>query len=426
MASINFLYRSSKSEAYLNVRLLFRFHDSEFKKGYKDIVLGAKTKLKVSEHYWNKQHNLKRVKDVEVVNRQSEVNAELNSIKSYVLDAFEKSDPSNVDKEWLVSALNDYYSPKTKAQKIPEDLISFIKYYIEERQEDISEASIKKFNVIRNKMIRMQAARGKTILISEIGETFKQELIKYYKKEKYSQNTIQRELVFIKSFCKYAKKKGLPTHPELLDLKVKKEPVKSIYLSFEELEKIQNKEYSKEHLDNARDWLIISCYTGQRISDFMRFTSDMIRVENGKSLIEFKQKKTKKLMTIPVHPKVQEILNKRDGQFPRAISDQKYNDYIKTVCQLAKINDKVSGKIQANIDPEADKSKIRRVPGKYEKWKLVSSHIGRRSFASNFYGHNNIPTSYLIYVTGHTTEAAFLNYIGKSNKDLALELTNYF
>jgi hypothetical protein len=29
-------------------------------------------------------------------------------------------------------------------------------------------------------------------------------------------------------------------------------------------------------------------------------------------------------------------------------------------------------------------------------------------------------------MTGHTTEGMFLTYIGKSNKDIAMELTNYF
>ena len=67
---------------------------------------------------------------------------------------------------------------------------------------------------------------------------------------------------------------------------------------------------------------------------------------------------------------------------------------------------------------------MRKVSGVYPKYELVSSHIGRRSLASNFYG--KIPTSYLIYITGHGSEAQFLNYIGKSNKDLALEIGNYF
>ncbi len=255
-------------------------------------------------------------------------------------------------------------------------------------------------------------------------ENFKKEFVDYYTTEKYSQNTMQRELGLIKTFCKYAQKKGLDVHSELLDLKLKKKPVQSIYLSFTELERIEKADLKHEYQENARDWLIISCYTGQRISDFLRFTSNLIRVENGKTLLEFKQKKTGKLMTIPVHPKVMVILNKRNGEFPRAISDQRYNEYIKKVCRLAQLKKKVDGKKQVDINPNGKESKIRAVAGTFEKWELVTSHIGRRSFATNFYG--KIPTTYLIYVTGHSSESMFLNYIGKSNKDLAIELTNYF
>ena len=90
---------------------------------------------------------------------------------------------------------------------------------------------------------------------------------------------------------------------------------------------------------------------------------------------------------------------------------------IKKVCEKAKINEPIHGTL---FDPEI-KEKVEK---DYPKWKLVSSHIGRRSFASNNYGI--IPTSFLMYITGHTTEAMFLTYIGKSNKDIAMELTNYF
>lgn len=321
--------------------------------------------------------------------------------------------------------MENYYNPRLSNDKIiPKDLISFIDYYIEERNDEVSQASIKKFNVIKHKMERMQAHRGGLIMINEIGEDFKKEFVKYYRSEKYSQNTTQRELGIIKTFCKQAKRLGLETNTQLDDLKMKMEKGFAIYLDFDEIKKIDDTENLPEYLENARDWLIISCYTGQRISDFMRFTSDMIRIEKGKSLLEFTQKKTKKLMTIPLHEKVLEVIKKREGEFPRAISDQRYNDYIKEVCQEAKLNQKVIGKKQVDLTPDKKTSKLRAVEGKYEKWELVTSHIGRRSFASNFYGQ--IPTNYLIYMTGHSSETMFLNYIGKSNKDLAMELTNYF
>lgn len=176
------------------------------------------------------------------------------------------------------------------------------------------------------------------------------------------------------------------------------------------------------NLDNARDWLIISCYCGQRISDFLRFDKSMIRYEINKEgidkpLIEFTQVKTGKIMTIPLHPKIMVILNKYEGNFPNKISDQKYNEYIKKVCKRAEITELING-VKFNKETKMKEEKL------YEKCELVSSHIGRRSFATNNYV--KIPTSFLRNVTGHTTETAFLTYIGKSNKDIALELTKYF
>ncbi len=202
-------------------------------------------------------------------------------------------------------------------------------------------------------------------------------------------------------------------------------------MTFKELSKIENikKNNLSRNLEDARDWLIISCYTGQRFSDFMRFNDKQIRVEKGKSLIEFTQQKTNKNMTVPLHSKVLKILQKRGGKFPNEIKVDKYNDYIKDVCQIAGLTEKINGKKSTKVEINKGTTKgsrysYRKLEGTFEKWELVTSHIGRRSFATNFYGE--IPTTYLTYVTGHSTESIFLNYVGKSNKDLAMELTKYF
>ncbi|MBR9847519.1 MAG: site-specific integrase, partial [Algicola sp.] len=334
------------------------------------------------------------------------------------------NDPSVLDKSWLNKQLQFYHNPKGEESKIPENLTSFISYYIEQRGEEISKASKTKFNVIKNKMERFEEFLGQNIMLSDINESFKQKFSNYYDFENYSQNTKQREFNIIKTFCRYAVMRGVSVNPEALMLKFQKEEPPKIYLSFEELEAIENADLEHDYLKNARDWLIVSCYTGQRISDFMRFTKDMIREENGKMLLEFKQQKTKRIMTIPLLPKVLEVLDRHHGNFPRPISDQRYNDYIKVVAEKSGIDDIIIGKIQENISGEEDHKKIRAVKGAYPKHKLVTSHIGRRSFATNYYG--KIPTTLLINVTGHSTEAMFLNYIGKSNKDLALELSKYF
>jgi len=55
------------------------------------------------------------------------------------------------------------------------------------------------------------------------------------------------------------------------------------------------------------------------------------------------------------------------------------------------------------------------------KYAFVTSHIMRRSFASNYYG--KIETPLLKNITGHSKESTFLTYIGThQNKDALADL----
>ena len=415
MASINFLYRSTKENSNLNLRLLFRNNG-------KDYVFGAKTNVEVSKYYWTKQHK-KKSKDIEVTNKQTEINNQLNKIENHVLKAFNSANSETINKKWLQTQIDNYYNP-IKETNIPTNLIEYIDFYIDYRKHEITETNKSKCRVIKNKLIKYETFIGKKILTKNINDNFKNEFVNYQKEMMYSQNTIQREFVTIKTFCKHARYLGIETHSQLDALRIDRQKVDKIYLTLEDLTKIENisKNQLTDSLENAKDWLIISCYTGQRVSDFMRFTNEQIRIEEGKHLIEFTQKKTDKNMTVPLHNKVLEILKKRNGKFPYKISDQKYNDFIKTVCELAKINELTIG--SKLLETKKGSGVYRKQSGTFKKYELVTSHIGRRSFATNFYG--TIPTTFLIYITGHSTESMFLNYIGKSNKDLALEITKYF
>lgn len=424
MATVNFLYRSTKDKANLHVRLLYRFNDNDF-------VFGANTKFETTKDYWSDNHiidkktkKIKGTKDVKTLNKRLEVSTELNKIENHILNNFNSVNPDVITKEWLQTQIENYYNPPQEAGEIPTELTKYIDFYIEYRKHESKQTSIQKFKVIKTKIEQMEVLRKAPFLIKDVNDNFKNEFVKFYKSKNYAQNTMQRELTFIKTFCRHARFLGLETHPQLDSLRLDSVKVEKIYLTFDELnalEKIEKKKLS-DSLENAKDWLIISCYCGQRVSDFMRFTTDMIREENGKRLIEFTQVKTDKIMTVPLHPKVIEILDKRGGAFPYAISDQKYNDYIKTVCEIAGLTEKITG--SKHLESAPKNGIFRKETGLYRKCDLITSHIGRRSFATNFYG--KIPTTYLIYVTGHSTEVMFLNYIGKSNKDLALEMTNYF
>jgi integrase len=417
MATVNFLYRSTREKAPLVIRLLYRHNDNDF-------VFGAKTKLEVSKYYWSKEHKRKRGLDIDLVNTQTEVNKKITEIKNHVLTNFNKTNPEYVNKEWLQNTIEEYYTPKKQGSELPKDIVGYIDSFIDDRRNELSNGSIKKYNVLKQLLIRYEASLKRKLLIIDIDTNFKKSFEDYCLKNLYAPNTIARAIRSVKTICKHAKYKGVETSYQLDNITVKYTKVENTYLTFEEIDKIENikKEKLTESLEVARDWLVISCYLGQRISDFMRFTDKQIRIEKGKHLIEFTQKKTGKIMTVPLHKKVLETLNKRNGKFPSPLSDQKYNDYIKEVGRIAELTYKVKG--SKKTETELNSKIFRKETGLFEKCDLITSHIGRRSFATNFYGQ--IPTTYLIYVTGHSTEAMFLNYIGKSNKDLAMELTNYF
>lgn len=435
MATVNFLYRSTKDNAPLNVRLLFRYNDKDFViaarselaiYSYKEIAANAKLNAK---QYWTELHSKKNVRDIDLSNKQVEINGKLNVLKNHILQAFDESEITAIvnDKDWLKNTLEQFYRPINDNSPIPSDLIPFFDYYILKRRNELGKNNLKTISVTRNKLEKFETSRGVKLKVSGISEKFKNEFVDFCNEYQYSQNTQQKDLKIVKTVCRYAKYLGLETHTQMDNVKLLKEPSTSIYLTTEDLEKIKKLTITKEYLDNARDWLLISCYTGQRVSDFMRFKEEMLREEDGKHLLEFIQVKTKKRMVIPVSKQVREILKKRKGKFPRATSDQKYNEYIKLVCELAEIKEIVKGKKRVSIAAKGlkpTKSDYRDVLGKFEKWELVSSHIGRRSFATNHYG--KIPTTFLIHITGHSTEKQFLSYIKKSNKDLAMESYDYF
>jgi integrase len=80
------------------------------------------------------------------------------------------------------------------------------------------------------------------------------------------------------------------------------------------------------------------------------------------------------------------------------------------------LNEKIEGGIRDHSQ--------RKVNGDYEKYKLVSTHIGRRSFASNSYG-DGMPIPLIMAITGHKTEREFRRYIGISQSDLAEQAARF-
>ena len=167
-----------------------------------------------------------------------------------------------------------------------------------------------------------------------------------------------------------------------------------------------------KRLEIAKDWLIIGCYTAQRVSDFYRMNKSMIVLENNIYWIVFKQFKTGQRVKIPIHYKVMGILEKYKLDFPPNFSQDEHSNrtqlssLMKDVCEASGINEKVRGRYNGVI-------------GRYPKYKLIQNHTCRRSFATNFYGRPDWPTPMIMKITGHLNEINFLKYIDQEDDYLS-------
>jgi integrase len=403
MATINFFIQSSSKPAGIYVRL---------REGRK-VDAKAKTKYAINPTDWSPAKGQpKNLKDSSF----KKLHKDLTDLSTDLLNHYNKSvNKYTINTQWL----KDFIDPPQLDGEIPSKLTAYFNYYALHKKNTISANTYKKNSVFQRRVERFQKSTKREYFIKDVDANFKLSFEAYCKKENYAPNTIANTIKFIKTICYHARNNGIETHFQLDNITVKLKKVDKIFLTVDELEKIQNKKLELEYLINARDWLIISCETGQRVSDFMRFNKDQIRYEGKVPLIEFTQVKTGKMMAIPLSKKVMAILKTRKGNFPRAISDQRYNEYIKEVCKIAELNEIIIGSKAKTEDKIT-----RKETGTFPKHELVTSHIGRRSFATNNYGR--IPTSLLINVTGHSTESMFLEYIGKTVTEKAIQLAEYF
>ena len=410
MATIKFYIQSDKKPAGIYVRL----------RHGRSIDAKAKTNYVINPNDWS----VAKQKPINLKDENfKKLDENLTNFRAKLLNHFNNSiGKSQIDSGWLKNFIN----PPKQADALPNKIVDYFDYYLLHRKSVIAKSSHTKYMVVKHLLERFQKEMKTEYFIKDVTADFKLKFENYcLSSQIYSRNTFARLFRFIKTICYDARNNGIETHYQLNRLTTKNEKVEKIFLTVEEIDKIQKTELTAEHLDNARDWLVISCEVGQRVSDFLCFTKEKIRYEvtnkGGKKvkvpLIEFTQVKTQKIMAIPLNKRVVAILEKRGGEFPRKLSSQHYNQHIKEVCEIVGLTKKIKG---SKINLETN----RKESGLFPKFELVTSHIGRRSFATNYYGI--IPTSLLMNVTGHSTEKMFLEYIGKTETEKAKQLAEYF
>ena len=450
MSTLYYKFRSTKNKGYLTVRFQYRIDfDEKSKDIYFDALLEDK-RFFVDKEYFSKTYKdpilrekEKNSKNLDKRKVASDLDAEENTIRNLVIDQFRAiENPETLTKEWFKDIISEYLHPGFKKKKyqvkiVGNDLIAVLEHY-KNYKSNLAPNTIKKMGVVKSKLERYESDLNIKLKLTDINTNFRDEFIKWSNEKQYASGTISRDLTFLRTICYYASSElDLEIYEKLDRVKFKLEKIKNpytdnrdnpeeileAYLTPNEIEEIEKKQDLPEYLDNTRDLFLIGYETGQRISDYLRFNKEMLKTINGVTLINFIQKKTKKQMLLPLSSRVLRILEKRNGEFPRRISDQKFNDYIKLVCEEAKITETVLGvkRVKVLTDPKDEESGIwRGVPGYFPKYKLIAGHTARRSFCTNHYGI--WPTSDIMYFSGHSTEAMLLQYIKAKPIERALQI----
>jgi integrase len=191
-----------------------------------------------------------------------------------------------------------------------------------------------------------------------------------------------------------------------------KEETSAVYLKESELVQLYQYDLSgNTRLEQVRDLFVFGSFVGLRFSDFSDVKPENIQRIDKELFLRIKTKKMGNRVTIPCNPIVQDIFKKYNhmpNKLPRAISNQKFNNYIKEVCKLVGFDEK--NRLETNQTMEL--------------WECISSHTARRSFATNLY-NEGFPVLDIMKITGHKTEKAFLSYIKFTDVDAAKKLSEH-
>lgn len=420
MATVNFLYRSTRKKAPLTIRLLFRDNNK------KDHILSAKTQYYVDAEYW--QHHDKNKKDANIKNKQLEVKADLLEIENFIIDAFNVENQNSIDKIWLENQIHLFYNPITeiKQSELLTDAIQSIIDEADTRKNakgGIGISKSRKNSYVSLKKMITEYQKQKRFKVKDVNVKFAKDFLNHLLKTKnYQKSYALKKIADLKTVCHDAELNGIETNIQFKKIdSTKPENENVLYLTPDELEAIKKANLINEAHKNARKWLLLGANIGQRGGDLLQLSENNFVTRNGYEVIELKQQKTGKNVTIPVLETTKEIIK---SGLPYKISIQKFNKYIKEICKLSGIDEMIKGsKITVTEKGKGNKEK-RKINGTYKKWELMSSHVCRRSFATNLYG--TLPTPLIMQITAHSSEKMLLNYIGKNSLDYAQQIADFY
>ncbi len=387
-----------------------------FYDGYKRVKYYLPDKQIEPKHWNTKKHEARQTLAGHAV-----FNRELKTKADDILEVITKYKSTGGGKPPTPDTLKGLLKEKWKSTPIDE-IMTFFKFFnifiedskagirLTDKSKPIAPGTIRAYEVSKTFFEKYNNQAKTKMNFDSIDMAFYTDFKKYAIKQQQSTNYIGKHIKTLKSVLRYAENHFNVEVNQTYNKKIFttiKEDADTIYLPEHELRDIAELDLSDSlSLDRVRDLFLIGCYTGLRYSDLSTLRPEHI---NG-NMITIKAQKTGETVVIPVHSMVKQIMLKYGGNLPPALAPQKANEAIKKVCEktkslkkLVSVSGTKGGKLTATTLP---------------KFKLVTTHTARRSFATNQH-FNKVPALDIMKITGHKTESAFMKYIKMTSNDSA-------
>jgi integrase len=349
------------------------------------------------------------MKQIQAYHEGQKIN--LSKINSIISETLKNTDLDRSTSEWLCDCIDKFYQrgkfiPKVETVKIT-TLLQFVGKFMAEMPNRKDKTTGRQLTVNSMKQYPTTVTylkdfarllRKKDFEFAEIDQSFYDKFVDFLQKKSFTQNSVGKHVKVLKIFMNEATRQGYNNITHYNDFHVFMEDVDNVYLNELELQQLKDADFSNNPcFDRVRDWFLLLAWTGSRFSDLEK----VVKADIKEGLISFRQQKTNTKVVIPVHPVVMEIFEKYNFNLPNVISNQRFNEYVKGVCKTVGITstETMTHTIGGKVITET-----------FEKWEHVTSHTGRRCFATNMY-KGGLPTLAIMSITGHKTEKSFLKYI---------------
>lgn len=342
----------------------------------------------------------------------SEINASLLSYYTEVQEIFKKFEVEEImpTPEQIKEAFNALHKPieeEFKPRKpTPNAFYKVFDEFVRDcgRQNDWTDSTYEKFAAVKNHLMNFRDG----LTFDFFDEKGLNDYVTYLRDVKEMRNsTIGKQLSFLKWFLRWAFKKGLHQNNayDSYKPKLKSTQKKIIFLTWEELNKLREFEIpaAKQALDRVRDVFLFQCFTGLRYSDVFNLRRSDIKDDH----IEVTTVKTSDSLIIELNKHSKAILDKykdvafEDDKVLPVITNQKMNDYLKELAELAGIDEPVRQTYYRGNE---------RIDEVTPKYALLGTHAGRRTFICNALALG-IPPQVVMKWTGHSDYKAMKPYI---------------